>query len=33
VVIEKGVAAGDQIIVGDLQKIAAGAPVQPQPSK
>ena len=33
VVIDKGVAAGDQIIVGDLQKIAAGAPVQPQPSK
>jgi multidrug efflux system membrane fusion protein len=31
VVIDKGVAAGDQIIVGDLQKIAAGAPVQPQP--
>jgi len=33
VVIDKGVAAGDQIIVGDLQKIAAGAPVQPQASK
>jgi multidrug efflux system membrane fusion protein len=33
VVIDKGVAEGDRIIVGNLQKIAAGAPVQPEPSK
>jgi multidrug efflux system membrane fusion protein len=33
VVIDKGVATGDQIIVGNLQKIAAGASVQPEPSK
>jgi multidrug efflux system membrane fusion protein len=33
VVIDKGVVAGDQIIVGNLQKIAAGVPVQPAPSK
>jgi multidrug efflux system membrane fusion protein len=33
IVIDKGVAAGDQIIVGDLQKIAAGVPVRPEPSK
>jgi multidrug efflux system membrane fusion protein len=33
VVIDKGVTAGDQIIVGNLQKIAAGVPVQPEPSK
>jgi multidrug efflux system membrane fusion protein len=30
VVIDKGVAAGDQIITGNLQKIAAGVPVQPK---
>jgi multidrug efflux system membrane fusion protein len=33
VVLDKGVTEGDQVIVGDLQKIAAGAPVQPEPSK
>jgi multidrug efflux system membrane fusion protein len=33
VVIDKGVAEGDRIIVGNLQKIAAGAPVRPEPSK
>ena len=33
VVIDKGVAAGDQIIVGNLQKIAAGVPVRPDASK
>ncbi len=33
VVIDKGVAVGDRIIVGNLQKIAAGVPVQPLPSK
>jgi multidrug efflux system membrane fusion protein len=33
VVIDKGVTEGDRIIVGNLQKIAAGAPVRPEPSK
>jgi membrane fusion protein, multidrug efflux system len=33
VVIDKGVAAGDQVIVGNLQKLAAGVPVQPETSK
>jgi multidrug efflux system membrane fusion protein len=33
VVVDKGVQEGDRIIVGDLQKIAAGAPVQPEPAK
>jgi multidrug efflux system membrane fusion protein len=33
IVIDKGVTMGDQIIVGDLQKIAVGAPVRPEPSK
>jgi RND family efflux transporter MFP subunit len=33
VVIDKGVAVGDQVIVGNLQKIAVGAQVQPEPSK
>ena len=33
IVIDKGVSEGDRIIVGNLQKIAAGAPVQPEPSK
>jgi multidrug efflux system membrane fusion protein len=33
IVIDKGVAAGDQIIVGNLQKISAGAPVKPEPSR
>jgi multidrug efflux system membrane fusion protein len=33
IVVDKGVTAGDQIIVGNLQKIAAGAPVQPEPAK
>jgi RND family efflux transporter MFP subunit len=33
VVIDKGVAVGDQVIVGNLQKIAAGAQVRPEPSK
>jgi multidrug efflux system membrane fusion protein len=33
VVIDKGVGAGDQIIVGNLQKIAAGVPVRPESSK
>jgi len=33
VVIDKGVKVGDRVIVGDLQKIAAGVPVQPQPVK
>ena len=30
VVIDKGVKEGDRIIVGNLQKIAAGVPVQPE---
>ena len=33
IVIDKGVNEGDRIIVGNLQKIAAGVPVQPEPSK
>jgi multidrug efflux system membrane fusion protein len=33
VVIDKGVNEGDRIIVGNLQKIAAGMPVQPEPAK
>jgi multidrug efflux system membrane fusion protein len=33
IVVDKGVTAGDRIIVGNLQKIAAGAPVQPEPAK
>ena len=33
IVIDKGVQEGDRIIVGNLQKIAAGAPVQPQAAK
>jgi multidrug efflux system membrane fusion protein len=33
VVIDKGVNEGDRIIVGNLQKIAAGAPVEPEQSK
>ena len=33
IVIDKGLAEGDRIIVGNLQKIAAGAPVRPEPSK
>ena len=33
IVIDKGVNEGDRIIVGNLQKIAAGAPVQPVPAK
>jgi hypothetical protein len=32
VVIDKGVAVGDKIIVGNLQKIAGGVPVAPEPS-
>jgi multidrug efflux system membrane fusion protein len=33
IVIDKGVNEGDMIIVGNLQKIAAGVPVQPEPLK
>ena len=33
VVIDKGVAEGDRIIVGNLQKIFAGVPVLPKPAK
>jgi RND family efflux transporter MFP subunit len=33
IVIDKGVNEGDRIIVGNLQKIAAGVSVQPEPSK
>ena len=33
IVIDKGVNEGDRIIVGNLQKIAAGAPVQPEPTR
>ena len=33
IVIDKGVNEGDRIIVGNLQKLAAGAPVQPVPAK
>ena len=33
IIIDKGVNEGDRIIVGNLQKIAAGVPVQPEPSK
>ena len=33
IVIDKGVQEGDRIIVGNLQKITAGALVQPQPAK
>src|SRR5271166_2212776 len=33
IVIDKGVQEGDRIIVGNLQKIAAGASVQPVPTK
>jgi multidrug efflux system membrane fusion protein len=33
VVIDKGVREGDRIIVGNLQKIAVGVPVAPEPTK
>jgi len=33
IVIDKGVKEGDKIIVGNLQKIAVGVPVQPEASK
>jgi multidrug efflux system membrane fusion protein len=33
VVIDKGVQEGDEIIVGNLQKISAGVPVLPKPAK
>lgn len=33
IVIDKGVQEGDRIIVGNLQKIAVGVPVQPRPAK
>ncbi|MFI5014978.1 MAG: efflux RND transporter periplasmic adaptor subunit [Hyphomicrobiales bacterium] len=33
VAITKGVAEGDQVITGNLQKIGPGAPVQPMPAK
>jgi multidrug efflux system membrane fusion protein len=33
VVIDNGVREGDRIIVGNLQKIAAGVPVQPEPAR
>ena len=33
IVIDKGVNEGDRIIVGNLQKIGVGAPVQPEPAK
>jgi RND family efflux transporter MFP subunit len=33
VVIDKGVQEGDRIIVGNLQKIAVGVPVQPEPAR
>jgi membrane fusion protein, multidrug efflux system len=33
IVIDKGVQEGDRIIVGNLQKIFAGTPVQPEPVK
>ena len=33
VVIDKGVKEGDRIIVGNLQKIAVGVPVAPEPTK
>jgi multidrug efflux system membrane fusion protein len=33
VVIDKGVKEGDEIIVGNLQKISAGVPVEPKPAK
>jgi len=33
IVIDKGVKDGDRVIVGNLQKLAAGAPVQPVPAK
>jgi membrane fusion protein, multidrug efflux system len=33
IVIDKGVQEGDRIIVGNLQKIAVGVAVQPQPAK
>ena len=32
VVIDKGIQEGDTVIVGNLQKIGPGAPVQPQPA-
>jgi len=32
VVVAKGLAEGDSVIVGNLQKIGAGAPVQPMPA-
>ena len=33
IVIDKGVNEGDRIIVGNLQKISVGLPVQPEPAK
>src|ERR1700736_2943155 len=33
IVIDKGVNEGDRIIVGNLQKISVGVPVQPEPAK
>jgi RND family efflux transporter MFP subunit len=33
IVIDKGVKEGDRIIVGNLQKIAVGVPVAPEPTK
>ena len=33
IVIDKGVNEGDRVIVGNLQKIAAGGPVRPEPPK
>jgi multidrug efflux system membrane fusion protein len=33
IVIDKGVNEGDRIIVGNLQKISVGVPVQPEPGK
>jgi len=32
VVIDKGLHEGDSVIVGNLQKLGPGAPVQPQPA-
>lgn len=33
IVIDKGVNEGDRIIVGNLQKIVTGVPVQPEPAR
>jgi membrane fusion protein, multidrug efflux system len=33
VVVEKGVAEGESIIVGDLQKLGPGMPVKPAPQQ